>query len=128
MAWITSIELEERVKKLRRGTDPLTAAAAAQQREVLDRYAAAVSESFADRVQKLSGYGFVFEEVARGVGGSLHSVKLKSGGVRLRTTGPRGGVLLAFGDTETLAADVGSFIRPTTPSLSPLDRAALVHV
>lgn len=124
-----SIELEDRARNLRRAIEPLTAdAAAAQQREVLDRYAAAVSDSFNARLTALAAYGFVFEEVARGVGGSLHLVKPKSGDPRLRTTGPRGGVLLAFGDTETLAADVWSFITPTTPSLAPLDRAALVHV
>ena len=124
-----SIELEKRVRQLRRATEPLTAdAAAAQEREVLDTYAAAVSESFAVRLKELGEYGFVFEEVARGLGGSLHFVKPKSGDPRLRTSEPRGGVLLAFGDTETLAADVWSFIKPTTPSLASLDRAALVHV
>ncbi|HEX6044494.1 MAG TPA: P-loop NTPase fold protein [Pyrinomonadaceae bacterium] len=124
-----SKEFEVRARNLRRATEPLTAdAAAAQQREVLDRYAAAVSDSFNARLNSLADYGFVFEEVARGVGGSLHLVKPKSGDPRLRTTGPRGGVLLAFGETETLAADVWSFITPTTPSLAPLDRAALVQV
>ena len=124
-----SVELEQRVKKLRRATEPLTAdAAEAQKREVLDRYAAAVSESFAARLKELGQYGFVFQEVAQGVGGSLYFVTPKSGDPRLKTSGPRGGVLLAFGDTERLTADVLSFIKPTTASLAPLDRAALVHV
>jgi hypothetical protein len=124
-----SLELEEQVKKMRRAVEPLTAdAAAAEKRAVEDRYAATVSESFANRLNELREYGFVFEEVARGVGGSLHLIKPKSGDPRLRTSAPRGGVLLAFGDTETLANDVWSFIKPTTASLAALDRAALVHV
>jgi len=78
-----SVELEQRVKKLRRATEPLTAdAAEAQKREVLDRYAAAVSESFAARLKELGEYGFVFQEVAQGVGGSLYFVTPKSGDPR----------------------------------------------
>ncbi|HEX5886863.1 MAG TPA: hypothetical protein VFY67_20140, partial [Pyrinomonadaceae bacterium] len=77
---------------------------------------------------ELGIYGFTFEEVARGLGGSLHLVKPKSGDPRLRTSAPRGGVLLAFGSTETLMTDVWSFIRPTAPSLFSLGRVALVHV
>jgi hypothetical protein len=122
-------ELEQRVAELRIAPEPLTAdAAAAEQRLVLDRYAEALNESFTARLTELAGYGFTFEQVARGVGGSLHFVKPNSGDPRLRTSAPRGGVLLAFGDMETLPADVWSFIRPSTPSLSALDRAALVHV
>jgi hypothetical protein len=121
--------LGKRVVELRTAPEPLTAdAAAAGQREVLDRYAAAVSDSFTARLAELGTYGFVFEEVARGVGGSLHLVKPKSGDPRLRPSMPRGGVLLALGETETLATDVWSFIKPTASNLAPLDRAALVHV
>jgi KaiC/GvpD/RAD55 family RecA-like ATPase len=124
-----STEFEERVNELRNAPEALTAdAALALQRDVLDRYSAALSESFNAHLGKLGVYGFVFEEVARGLGGSLHLVKPRSGDPRLRTSGPRGGVLLAFGETETLMTDVLSFMRPIGTSLSPLDRLGLVHV
>ncbi len=124
-----SVELEQRVNALRNAPEPLTADfALAQQRDVLDRYSAALSYAFNARLEALGNYGFTFEEVARGLGGSLHLVKPKTGDPRLRTSAPRGGVLLAFGETDTLMTDVWSFVRPATPSLAPLDRVALVHV
>jgi hypothetical protein len=122
-------ELEQRVGELRNAPEPLTAdAAAAEQRKVLDLYGSALSEWSTARLTELKVYGFIFEPVAQGVAGSLHFVKPNSGDPRLRTSAPRGGVLLAFGEMETLSADVWSFVRPTTPSLSPLNRVALVHV
>ena len=121
-----SLELEQRVNELRKAPEPLTADfALAQQRDVLDRYSAALSDSFNARLAALGNYGFIFEEVARGLGGSLHLVKPKTGDPRLRTSG---GVLLAFGSTETLMTDVWSFVTPTVPSMSQLERVALVHV
>lgn len=124
-----SMKFAERVNELRKAPEALTAdAALAEQRSLLDSYSAALSDSFNARLGELGIYGFTFEEVARGLGGSLHLVKPKSGDPRLRTSAPRGGVLLAFGSTETLMTDVWSFARPTSPSLSALDRMALVHV
>jgi hypothetical protein len=124
-----SMKFAERVNELRKAPEALTAdAALAEQRSLLDSYSAALSESFDARLGALGIYGFLFEEVARGLGGSLHLVKPKSGDPRLRTSAPRGGVLLAFGDSETLLTDVLSFVRPTAQSLSSLSRVALVHV
>jgi len=126
---ILAVELGERVKALREAPESMTAdAALAQQREVVDRYGNELSISFDSFKQQLEVYGFKFELVAKGLGGSLHLVKPNSGDPRLKTSSPRGGVLLAFGETETLATDVLSFINPTTPSLARLDRVALVHV
>jgi hypothetical protein len=75
----------------------------------------------------LAQYGFVFQPVARGLGGSLHFAKPGSGDPRYSTSEARGGVLLAFGEFETLFDDVWSFIeRQATPNF-PLC-AALVNV
>jgi len=126
-----AVELEQRAGEVRDAHEPLPAdAAAAELRQVLDRYAAAMTQAFDFRLEQLKAYGFFFEPVARGLSGSLYLVKPKSGDPRLATSAPRGGVLLAFGETETMLDDVWSFITPqtTTGSLSPLDRVALVHV
>ena len=126
---LLAIEFQEQVNELRRAPEALTAdAALAKQRSLVDSYSAALSDSFNVRLGELRIYGFVFEEVARSLDGSLHLVKPNSGDPRLRTSAPRGAVLLAFGSTETLLTDVWSFVRPTTPSLSALNRLALVHV
>ncbi|PYS68488.1 MAG: hypothetical protein DMF69_20090 [Acidobacteria bacterium] len=124
-----AVRLADRVKELREAPESMTAdAALAEQRAVLDQYANELSFSFDSFKNQLEAYGFKFELMAKGVGGSLHLVKPVSGDPRLKTSSPRGGVLLAFGETETLANDVLSFINPVTPSLARLDRVGLVHV
>jgi hypothetical protein len=77
---------------------------------------------------QLQTYGFSFDQVAQGLGASLYLARPNTGDPRLNPAGPRGGVLLAFGESETLNNDVLSFISPTTSSLFGLDRVALVHV
>ena len=122
-------EFEQRVKELRDALEPKTADAAAEdQRLILDRYADALATAFNQIVLALGDYGFKFESVAQGLGGALYLVKPNSGDPRLSPSASRGGVLLAFGETETLPADVWSFIKPTTSSLFPIDRFAMVHV
>lgn len=124
-----AIDLEQRVQELRTAPEPLTAdAAAAHQREVADRYRDVLYEVYARFIRELSAYGFIFEELKIGLDGLLYLVKSKKGDSRLFPSVPRGGVLLAFGNTEWMQADVWSFARPTSPSLAPLDRLALVQV
>ncbi|HEY0723049.1 MAG TPA: hypothetical protein VGD41_03450, partial [Pyrinomonadaceae bacterium] len=125
-----ALELKERAGELRSATEPLSAdAAAAEQRHVRDSYGSALEIAVRSRQKELSlTYEFIFEQVAQGLGGSLHLVRPTAGDPRLATSAPRGAVLLAFGETETMAEDVWSFIRPTSAGLSPLNRAALVHV
>ena len=122
-------ELETRVTELRGALEPMSAdAAAAEQRRILDLYGAALTQAFNARLFELNFYGFIFEQIAQGLAGSLHLVRPSSGDRRLNTSAPRGAVLLAFGETETLVEDVWSFIRPTLTNFSSLNRAALVHV
>lgn len=125
-----AVDLEKRAVEVRDNPEPMTAdAAAAEQRYILDRYATALTDAFSVRLNELSLYGFLFDQVAQGLGGSLHLARPTSGDPRLATSAPRGGVLLAFGEFETLLDDVWSFARPqATQSLSPLNRVALVHV
>jgi hypothetical protein len=123
-------DLEKRVGELRAAQEPTTAdTAAAELRVLADRYASVLTDAFNSRLFSLRQYDFNFEQIAQGLGGSLHLVKPISGDPRLSKSGPTGGVLLAFGEFETLLDDVWSFIQPqATPSLAPLNRAALVHV
>ena len=125
-----ALEFDKRVVEVRDAREPMTAdAAATEQREVIDRYSDALRIECDVRVGDLRGYGFVIEPVATGLGGSLNFIKPLSGDPRFTTTSSPGGVLLAFGETETLLEDVWQFFRPETqPPLSPLKRAALVHV
>ena len=124
-----ALELEKRVGEVREASEPMTAdAAAAEQRKLLDVYGAALSNAFSELRSHLAVYGFNFDLIRQGLAGSVYLVKPNSGDPRLRTAGPRGAVLLAFGETETLVEDVWSFIRPDSPSFFPLNRAALVHV
>jgi hypothetical protein len=120
---------EKRVVELRDLPEPLTAdAAAAEIRQILDAYGEAVTTAFQARLTELAPYGFTFEQITKGLGGSLHLVKPSSGDPRLHPAAPRGAVLIALGEIETLVEDVFSFIKPTAPSYFPLNRAALVHV
>lgn len=123
-------DLEKRVVEVREGREPLTADAAAEEsRILLDRYASNLRAAFAEPYKKLGQYGFMFEQVAVGLSGSLYFVKPASGDPRFSPVSPRGGVLLAFGEIETLLDDVWSFIRPdSASSFKPLNHAALVHV
>ncbi|HJX92271.1 MAG TPA: P-loop NTPase fold protein [Pyrinomonadaceae bacterium] len=124
-----STTIEKRVIELRDAPEPLTADAALdEQRQILDSYASALSAEFSNRLVQLQAYGFIFDQVAQGLGASLYLARPNSGDPRLNPAAPRGGVLLAFGESETLNNDVLSFISPTTTSLFGLDRAALVHV
>ncbi|HWM23520.1 MAG TPA: hypothetical protein VNP98_01750 [Chthoniobacterales bacterium] len=122
--------LEKRVGEVRDAQEPMTAdAAAAEQRSVADRYSTALTDAFNSRLVELGQYGFVFQPIAHGLGGSLHLVRPNSGDPRLSASGPRGGVLLALGEFETLLDDVWSFVRPpAAQSIAPLNRVALVHV
>lgn len=124
-----AVELNKRVAELRQGLDPLPAdAAAEEQRKYLDSYRKAFVEAMDARLKDLTSYGFTFESLAQGLGGSLHLVKPKFGDPRVGTNIPRGAVLLAFGDSETLEADVSSFVAPSAPSLIGPNRLGLVHV
>ena len=124
-----STTIEKRVTELRDAPEPLTADAAQdEQRQILDSYASALSAEFSNRLVQLQTYGFIFDQVAQGLGASLYLARPNTGDPRLNPAGPRGGVLLAFGESETLNNDVLSFISPTTSSLFGLDRVALVHV
>ena len=123
-------EWEKRVAEVREASEPMSAdAAAAEWRSVSDRYSTELLDAFNLPLAELRNHGFVFEPVGQGLGGSLYFVRPSWGDPRLSPISPRGGVLLAFGETETLFDDVWSFIHPeNTPSLGPLNRAALVHV
>ena len=124
-----STTIEKRVIELRDAPEPLTAdAALEEQRQIKDGYASALSAEFSTRLVQLQTYGFSFDQVAQGLGASLYLARPNTGDPRLNPAGPRGGVLLAFGESETLNNDVLSFISPTTSSLFGLDRVALVHV
>ena len=124
-----ALYFEQRANALRIAGEPLTTdAAASEQREITDRYSSVLFEFFDACTFQLDKYGFMFEEVARGLASVLYLVKPKSGDPRLSPSSPRGGVLLAFGNSETMQSDVLSFARPTAPSLAPLDRLALVQV
>ncbi len=121
---------EKRAGDVREAREPVgTDAAAEEQRSVLDRYAALLNEVFTSLRTELEKFGFMFESAGEGLTGSLYFVKPVTGDPRFGPVSPRGGVLLAFGETETLLDDVWSFVRPQSmPTLAPLDRFALVHV
>lgn len=124
-------DLEKRLGEVREAREPMSADAAAEGvRGVSGRYAETLTAAFSEPLDELLQYGFVFEPVARGLAGSLYFVKPKSGDPRFSSISATGGVLLAFGETETLLDDVWSFMRPpeSSPPLASLDRAALVHV
>jgi hypothetical protein len=125
-----SLDLEKRLSEVREAREPMSADAAAEElRGVLDRYGVRLNIVFDRLMQELTGFGFILDPVAAGLVGLLSFVKPNSGDPRLTPVHPKGGVLIAFGENETLVNDVWSFMRPeATETLRPLDRAALVHV
>jgi len=123
-------DLEKRPGEILKALEPMSADAAVEEsRFHLERYGVFVSTAFLVLLNELNQSGFLFEPVAHGPAGSLHYVKPLSGDPRFGAIAPRGGVLLAFGETETLLDDVWQFIRPQgSPRLGHLNHAALVHV
>src|SRR5262249_33834598 len=73
--------------------------------------------------------GFLLFPVSTGIGGGLFYVQPPTGDPRYTPSTPRGGVLLAYGQTDQLTEDLWSFVNPQTqPSLAPLDRVGIVHI
>lgn len=117
-----------RIKQLSEAPEPLPAdAASGELYDALDMYVRAVEPVFHHLLEQLRTYGFNFMQVASGLGGSLHLALPSSGDPRISPVSPRGAVLLAIGEYESLPEDVRSFIAPTG-SFLPIDNLALVHV
>ena len=125
-----AVDFDKRVVEVRDAREPMTAdAAAAEQREVLDRYSDAFSLACDGRLAELRGYGFVIEPVATGLGGSLHFIKPLSGDPRFTTTLRRAVCFWhSVKQRRFWKMSGNSLDLRLSRRLRPLTRAAIVHV
>jgi hypothetical protein len=127
-----SAEIDQRIRDLREAkTEPLSRDAATDEMRALqERYGRWFDGLNSGLVGHLSQhFGFVLSPVSSGIGGGLNYVQPPTGDPRYMPTTPRGGVLLAYGQTDQQVEDLWSFVNPQAqPSIFPLDRVGVVHV
>ena len=123
-------EFEAEVASIRDAPETMNADfAASRSRAVVDKYANFIDQTFDALKKELEDYGFVFEQISRGVGGALYSIRSTIGDPRLYFGQIRGATILAFGETVTMLDDVWGYIAPAaSPTLRPLNRVSIVHV
>ena len=126
-------EIEQRVKELREARlDPLSRDAATDEvRAVQERYAHWFGVIVNELIRNVSTAvpSVLLVAVSTGIGSGLQYVQPPGGDPRYLPSTPRGGVLLAYGQTDQLIEDFWSFVNPATqPPIEPFDRVGIVHV
>jgi hypothetical protein len=125
--------IEQRARELREAKlDPVSRDAATDEvRSLQQSYASWFGTILNDLIRTLNAAypSFLLFPVSTGIGGGLQYVQPPSGDPRYMPSTPRGGVVLAYGQTEQLIEDFWSFVSPQTqPPISPLDRVGIVHI